>query len=227
MRMFRTLGWAAAAAIAAVVFTGQASAGPIISAAGNTACVLYDSSSCTTQEISLHSAWQGNNPNGRGAKWVSYADTGPSGSTLAPPNGHTDNPDGKTVIMTVSETITTTANSVKLYLDVWSDDTAGVILNGTEIFAPNFTQNICADGAIGCEPGEQAMITEVLAAGMTHTIDLEVYQVGDGTNNAANPFGLLYSGKTKELPEPATLGLMGLGLAGLGFVAHRRRRSAA
>ena len=87
-----------------------------------------------------------NNPLASTAVWVSYADTGSPGTHLAPPSG-------TTVVMTVQELLTDViANS--LTFTTWADDTARILIDNVEVFAGNFTQNVCADGAIGCEPGE-------------------------------------------------------------------------
>jgi len=59
--------------------------------------------------------------------------------------------------MTITETFLAGTGST-LQLEVWADDTARIRIDGTEMIAPNFSQNICAGGVIGCEPGEQGTI---------------------------------------------------------------------
>ncbi len=188
----------------------------IISGDGTETCTYgatLSPGTCAVQTISVHSAWQTNNPNGNGAEWISYADTGVSGTTLAPL-------DGTTSVFTVTETFFANVGDM-LYLDVWADDTAEVFLNGTSLFSPNFTQSICANGAIGCEPGENGMISYTFALSGMNTLSFDVFQVGTGTSNSANPFGLLYSGTLTSVPEPSVLALIGLGLLVLGLTRRK------
>jgi len=43
--------------------------------------------------------------------------------------------------------------------------------------------------------------------------------------NAGYSHHTLYGGQTTRVPEPATLGLMGLGLLGIGGALRRRRKA--
>lgn len=216
----------AAAGLVAIAMAAPAAATPINSTAGGATCELnsnlFADTSCSLQAITPHNAWQPNNPGGTDAVWVSYADSGIGGDTLAP----TSQSDW---VMKITETFTIGAGGGNILMQIWADDTAGVYLNGDLMAAPQFGQNVCADKPIGCEPDEFYALNEALGAG-EHTLELYAYQVGTGKTVNSNPFGIIYAGDISgvvpnEIPAPTALGL--LGLAGFGLVAARRRRERA
>ncbi len=223
---------------AAVVISGfavSASAAPLLSGSGSATCELntsvFGSSSCTLQVITPHAAWQVPAATGTAAEWVSYANTGVSaGNVLAPTPDDTSATPGDLSsvpwLMKVTETFSIGASGGNLFMQIWADDTASVYLNGSLLKAPNFTQETCAIGDIGCEPDEFGLFNEALAQG-SYTLDIYVYQLGRDRNPNSNPFGLLYAGDVdglteQEVPAPAGLAFLGLGLLVAGLRSRRK-----
>lgn len=194
---------------------------PLLSGDGTETCskgLLLGGGACTVHTITPHPLWQPAHPAGSQAVWIAYDDTGYGGTTLAP--WDFTNP-----LMTITETWLASTGST-LHLDVWADDTARIRIDGTEVIAPNFSQNICADGVIGCEPGEQGTLVYTFTSPGSHTVAFEVFQIGTGTTTTANPFGLLYVGEVSGVPEPSTYLLFATGLASILGYGWRRKYAA-
>ena len=197
----------------------QALAITIISGDGTETCISGDplggsAVGCTITTIDDHPLWkQNSDADLNGATWISYANTGVDGDTLAPLAGTTS-------IFTVIESFDANIGDT-LDLNVWADDTAGVFINDISLFSPNFTQNICANGTIGCEPDEFANISYTFDSSGPYALSFDVYQVGTGTNPDVNPFGLLYTGTLTSVPEPSIILLLGSGLVLIGFVRRK------
>jgi len=159
---------------------------------------LNTSAGVTTVAVTPDPWWEPNSPVNPGdptdnlAVWISYEATGWGDSQFQPT-------EGTTPVVTVFDSFDSGAGT--LFLNVWADDTAAVILDGQFLFQPVFTQTICSGQPIGCRAQDDGVIDVPIAAG-EHELDFVLYQVGTGTTSLANPFGLLFTGTAPADPPP-------------------------
>jgi hypothetical protein len=185
------------------------------SAAGLNVYVYATHQNGSTVAVAPHPAWRADHPVNPGdpadnsAVWISYADTGYQGADFQPYMG--DSP-----VMRVWQTFV--SGTGLLTLKVWADDTAAVALDGVLLTAGAFTPVERTGQYTGFRDLTYGLISTPILAG-THTLTLDVFQVGTATNTTLNPFGVLFTGTapgpTDAAPEPASLALIGCGLVGL------------
>ena len=192
-------------------------------------------------------------PPALGAAWVSYSPAagGSTGCNLfVPTTGRcvpsAGNPVGSSAspAATFYATFTLPDAFNTGSIQIWADDTAAVYLDAGTITSgdgssgaiatipANFTLGgNCANGPVGCTQANAGILTFGTDAGQidlgagTYTLVIDAYQLVGGS-----PFGVMYSGSidsepTAPVPEPVSYVLMGLGLAGLGILVPRRKRS--
>lgn len=212
-----------------------AQAGPIISNAGDywqtgLATVSVQVGGATSGfavATAYHPAWEPSHVGTSGAAWISYADTGYDGLTLAP------FAQGNTVpVMSVREEFTAMAGSF-LTLTVWADDTSIVRLvnlsnPSSSVIIPHATwaNSVCETYPVSCAPGNSGSYSHTFDANDAGNYELwfDTYQVGTGGNTHINPFGLMYEGNISSVPEPSSMMLFGTGLLGLAGILRRRNK---
>lgn len=176
--------------------------------------------------ITPHPEWEPNHSSG--GKWISFGQTDGS---FVPPNQNISNPYFLTATANFVETFLIDPLSgpvTSALLSVWADDTAAIYLNTNLVQAPNPVQDgACASGPIGCQPGEGLInfdISSYLRPGL-NVLTISAFQRGGG------PFGVLYEGSIQtnfpddpsSVPEPTTMGLLSSGLAGILYIARKKR----
>jgi hypothetical protein len=170
-------------------------------------------------------------------EWISYGETGcnsfnpQTGMCTAGPQNPVATTVGGTPTAIFYQTFVITDALDSGFLYVWADDTAAVYIDpgtvtsgtgsgGTLEWAANpVPGSNCANGPIGCLQNADAQIALDLPTG-TYTLVIDAYQLV-----SYSPFGVMYDAVLTNTPEPSTYMLMGLGLAGLGTLIRRLKRS--
>jgi len=148
--------------------------------------------------------------NGTASSWVSDVSTTTKNS-----------PVGSTVNFTDTFTLTGDPSLYFGSITVLADDSTSVTLNGHQLQALNPNQGTnCANAPIGCLTSTELTISLPSAdflAGANHLS----FGVRQGVANT--PFGLDFAGVVSNAPEPASLGVFGLGMLVLSISALRAR----
>jgi hypothetical protein len=168
-----------------------------------------------TVAISQHPGWA--NPY-NSTSWVSYGVTGDPSAPgyFVPPNG--------TVVNFYDSFFLPSTTDVAGWLRVMADDSTGVYLNGTLLLSEasqiGNTYTTCSDTPVGCLNSTSVIldITPLLQQGNNNLLFSVAQRSGVS-------LGLNYFGEVNQVPEPASMVLIGTGLLGIAARARKRYRA--
>ena len=160
--------------------------------------------------ISPNTAWAAALP---GSNWISFENTGDPSS-----QGFQTVPNGTVVSFFQNFYLNTAGATVNGTISVLADDSTSVILNGTTL-VPEASQvgnsySTCSDTAPNCVAVETLVLPSADLKVGKNVLEFDVAQ------RAGSSFGLDYSG-TAGVPEPGTVGLMGLGMLAVGILGRK------
>jgi hypothetical protein len=165
-----------------------------------------------TVAISQHPGWA--NPYS-GTSWVSYGTTGDPSAPgyFVPSNG--------TVVNFYDSFYLPSTTDVTGWMRVMADDSASIYVNGTLLMAEapqaGNTYATCSDTPVGCLNSTAVVldITPLLQQG-NNSLLFNVAQ------RKGSSLGLNYFGEVNQVPEPASMMLIGTGLIGIAARARKR-----
>jgi hypothetical protein len=195
----------------AILAGSEASAAPLVFF-GSDGGAGESNSQGDTIAISQHPGWASPYD---GTSWVSYGVTGnPSApGYFVPPNG--------TVVSFYDSFFLPSTTDATGWLRVMADDSAGVWLNGT-LLIPEASQAgnayaTCSDTPLGCLNSTAVVLdlTPLLQQGNNNLL----FNVAQRNGSS---LGLNYFGEVNQVPEPASMMLIGTGLIGIAARARKR-----
>jgi len=149
-----------------------------------------------------------------GSNWISFTNTtNPSGANFF------QVPNGTVWAFYQDFTLSAADTTVNGSVSVMADDSTSVILNGhtlvSEASSVGNTYASCSDVVPNCKTVDTVVLPSTDFVTGVNVLEFDVAQ------RAGTSYGLDYSG-TAGVPEPATMGMMGLGLIAAGVFGRKQ-----